>query len=111
LKENGDCAFSAHITKTKINEMNINETKIYIKERLNLVTGVTFVKVVPGHEKVAYNELMQIKGIKDAYHIFGEFDFIVISKVDGLSALNILVDTIRESKNVTATNTILGAEL
>jgi uncharacterized protein with GYD domain len=76
-----------------------------------LVIGATFVKVIPGHEKKVYNELMIIEGIKDAYHIFGEFDFIVISKVDGLSALNKLVDTIRESKNVIATNTILGAEL
>lgn len=78
---------------------------------INLVIGVTFVKVVPGQEKDAYNELLKIKGIKDAYHIFGEFDFIVISNVDGLSSLNRLVDIIRESKNVTATNTILGAEL
>ena len=76
-----------------------------------MVIGVTFVKVVPGHEKTAYNEFLKIKGIQDVYHIFGEFDFIVISKVDGLSALNRLVDTIRESKNITATNTILGAEL
>ena len=76
-----------------------------------MVTGVTFVKVIPGKEKTAYSELMKIEGIKDAYHIFGEFDFIVISKVDGLSALNKFVDAIRESKNVTATNTILGAEV
>lgn len=78
---------------------------------MNLVIGVTFVKVIPGYEKAAYNEFLKIKGIQDVYHIFGEFDFIVISKVDGLSALNRLVDTIRESKNITATNTILGAEL
>ncbi len=76
-----------------------------------MVIGVTFVKVVPGHEKIVYNELMIIEGIQDVYHIFGEFDFIVISKVDGLSTLNKIVDTIRESKNIIATNTILGAEL
>ena len=76
-----------------------------------MVIGVTFVNVVPGQEKVAYNELLKIKGIKDVYHVFGKFDFIVISKVDGLSALNKLVDTIRKSENVTATHTIVGAEL
>jgi len=76
-----------------------------------LVIGVTFAKVVPGHEKTAHNELMRIEGIQDAYHIFREFDFIIISKVDGLSTLNKLVYTIRESKNIVATNTILGAEL
>lgn len=76
-----------------------------------MVIGVTFVKVVPGNEKSVYNEILKINGIQDVYHIFGEFDFIVISKVDGLSELNRVVDTIRESKKITSTNTILGAEL
>ncbi len=67
--------------------------------------------VVPGQEKAAYNELVKITGIKDVYHVFGEYDFVVISNVEGLSALNKLVDTIRESENITATQTIVGAEL
>ncbi len=67
--------------------------------------------VVPGQEKAAYNELVNVKGIKDVYHVFGEYDFVVISNVEGLSALNKLVDTIRESENITATQTIVGAEL
>ncbi len=78
---------------------------------IKLVIGVTLVNVVPGQEKVSYNELVKIKGIKDVYHVFGEYDFVVISNVEGLSALNKLVDTIRESENVTATQTIVGAEL
>jgi len=69
------------------------------------------VNVVPGQEKAAYNELLNVKGIKDVYHVFGEFDFVVISNVEGLSALNKLVDTIRESEYVTSTQTIVGAEL
>ncbi|MBU4138978.1 MAG: Lrp/AsnC ligand binding domain-containing protein [Euryarchaeota archaeon] len=76
-----------------------------------MVIGVTLVNVVPGQEKVAYNGLLKIKGIKDIYHVFGEFDFVVISNVEGLSALNKLVDTIRENENVTSTQTIVGAEL
>ncbi len=76
-----------------------------------MVIGVTLVTVVPGQEKAAYNELIKIKGIKDVYHVFGEYDFVVISNVDGLSALNKLVDTIRESENITSTQTIVGAEL
>lgn len=78
---------------------------------IKLVIGVTLVNVVPGQEKAAYNELLEIKGIKDVYHVFGEYDFVVISNVDGLSALNKLVDTIREIESVTATQTIVGAEL
>ncbi|KCZ72102.1 AsnC family protein [Candidatus Methanoperedens nitroreducens] len=76
-----------------------------------MVIGVTLVNVVPGQEKAAYNELLNVKGIKDVYHVFGEFDFVVISNVEGLSALNKLVDTIRESEYVTSTQTIVGAEL
>ena len=52
-----------------------------------------------------------IEGIKDIYHVFGEFDFVVISEVEGLTTLNNLVDKIRESENVTATQTVVGAEL
>ena len=35
------------------------------------------VKVVPGQEKTVYNALQEIDGIKDVYHVFGEFDFVV----------------------------------
>jgi len=76
-----------------------------------LVVGVTLVNVVPGQEKAAYNELLSISGVKDVYHVFGEYDFVVISEVEGLSALNSLVDKIRESENVTSTQTIVGAEI
>jgi len=69
------------------------------------------VKVVPGQEKTVYNSLQEIEGIKDVYHVFGEYDFVVIIEVEGLSTLNKLVDTIREIDNVTATQTVVGAEL
>ncbi len=69
------------------------------------------VNVVPGQEKAAYSEIQKIEGIKDMYHVFGKYDFVVISEVEGLSTLNNLVDTIRESENVTATQTVVGAEL
>ena len=76
-----------------------------------MTIGVIFVNVVPGTEKVAYGELIKIRGIKDMYHVFGEFDFIIISDVGGLSELNRLVDTVRENENVITTRTIVGAEL
>lgn len=78
---------------------------------MKLVIGVTLVNVVPGQEKAAYNELQKVEGIKEIYHVFGEFDFVVICEVEGLSTLNTLVDNIRESDNVTSTQTIVGAEL
>jgi len=67
--------------------------------------------VVPGEEKSVYNELMKIEDIKDVFHVFGEYDFVVIMEVEGLSTLNKLVDRIREINGVTSTKTIVGAEL
>ncbi|WP_082089501.1 Lrp/AsnC ligand binding domain-containing protein [Methanosarcina horonobensis] len=69
------------------------------------------INVLPGYEKAAYRELRNIEGIKDVYHVFGEYDFVVIIDVEDLSILNAVVDRIRESETVTATQTIIGAEL
>ncbi|AKB36627.1 Transcriptional regulator, AsnC family [Methanosarcina siciliae C2J] len=69
------------------------------------------INVLPGYEKAAYRELKNIEGIKDVYHVFGEYDFVVILDVEDLSILNAVVDRIRESETVTATQTIIGAEL
>lgn len=76
-----------------------------------MVIGVTMINVVPGQEKSTYNELCSFDGIKEVYHVFGEYDFVVVIEVQGLSALNKLVDQIRENKGVTATKTVVGAEL
>ncbi|WP_406671351.1 Lrp/AsnC ligand binding domain-containing protein [Methanolobus sp. ZRKC4] len=76
-----------------------------------MVIGVTMVNVLPGSERTAFNELNKIEGIKDIYHVFGEYDFVVIIEVDDLGRLNNIVDQIRETSDVTATQTIVGAEL
>jgi len=76
-----------------------------------MVIGVTMINVLPGYEKAAYRELKNIEGIKDVYHVFGEYDFVIIIDVEDLTILNDVVDRIRESENVTATKTIVGAEL
>ncbi|MDI9395391.1 MAG: Lrp/AsnC ligand binding domain-containing protein [Euryarchaeota archaeon] len=69
------------------------------------------INVLPGYEKAAYRELKNIEGIKDVYHVFGEYDFVIIIDVEDLSILNAVVDRIRVSETVTATQTIIGAEL
>lgn len=76
-----------------------------------MVIGVTMINVLPGYEKAAYRELRNIEGIKDVYHVFGQYDFVVIIEVEDLSILNAVVDRIRESETVTTTQTIIGAEL
>jgi DNA-binding Lrp family transcriptional regulator len=69
------------------------------------------VNVLPGYEKAAYRELRNIEGIKDIYHVFGEYDFVIIIDVEDLNTLNYVVDSIRESESVTATKTIIGADI
>ena len=76
-----------------------------------MVIGVTMINVLPGYEKAAYRELRNIEGIKDVYHVFGEYDFVIIIEVEDLNILNDVVDRIRESENVTATKTIVGADI
>ncbi|MHC1585864.1 MAG: Lrp/AsnC ligand binding domain-containing protein [Candidatus Syntropharchaeia archaeon] len=76
-----------------------------------MVIGVCMVNVVPGEEKSVYNSLKGIEGVRDLFHVFGEYDFVAIIEVDGLSALNKTVDIIREVRGVTSTKTIVGAEL
>jgi DNA-binding Lrp family transcriptional regulator len=69
------------------------------------------INVLPGYEKAAYRELKNIEGIKDVYHVFGEYDFVVIIDVEDLYTLNDVVDIIRQSETVKTTKTIIGAEL
>jgi len=76
-----------------------------------MLIGVTMINVLPGYEKAAYRELKNIEGIKDVYHVFGEYDFVIIIDVEDLNALNDVVDRIRESETVKTTRTIVGAEL
>ncbi len=76
-----------------------------------MVVGVTMVNVVPGEERYVYRELLDLNGIREVYHVFGEYDFVAIIEVEGLTALNNVVDRTREIKGVTSTHTIVGAEL
>ena len=76
-----------------------------------MVIGVTMVNVLPGAERASYEEMKRREGIKDIYHVFGEYDFVVIIEVRDLTTLNSIVDRIRESEDVTATQTIVGAEI
>jgi DNA-binding Lrp family transcriptional regulator len=76
-----------------------------------MVIGVTMINVVPGEERGVYNSLLKIAGVREVFHVFGEYDFIAIIDVNGLSDINKSVDTLREIEGVTSTKTIIGAEL
>lgn len=69
------------------------------------------INVVPGEERSVYNDLTKIDGVREVFHVFGEYDFIAIIDVSGLTDINKAVDTVREIEGVTSTKTIIGAEL
>ncbi len=69
------------------------------------------VNVVPGSEKNVYMKIKNLKNVRDVYHVFGEFDFVVIIEASSLSELNRTVDEIREIEGVTKTQTVVGAEI
>ena len=76
-----------------------------------MVIGVTMVNVVPGSEKTTYVEIKKMRNVRDIYHVFGEFDFVVIIEANSLSELNKTVDDIRAIEGVTKTQTVVGAEI
>lgn len=76
-----------------------------------MVIGVTMVNVSPGKEKIVYRAVKDMKGVREVYHVFGEFDFVVIIEAGSLSELNKTVDAIRDIEGVTKTQTVVGAEI
>lgn len=69
------------------------------------------VNVAPGKEKDVYLEIKKKKDVREVYHVFGEFDFVVIIDAQSLSDLNRLVDEIRSIEGVMKTQTVVGAEI
>jgi len=76
-----------------------------------MVIGVTMINVKPGKEKDVYLVVKDMKNVREIYHVFGEFDFVVIIQADSLSELNRTVDDIRSTEGVTRTQTVVGAEI
>ncbi len=76
-----------------------------------MVIGVTMVNVSPGREKDVYMSIKDMKNVREIYHVFGEFDFVVIIQANSLSELNSTVDEIRSIEGVTRTQTVVGAEI
>ncbi len=76
-----------------------------------MVIGVTMVNVAPGKEKEVYLNIKKMKNVREVYHVFGEFDFVVIIETQSLSELNKTVDEIRSIEGVVKTQTVVGAEI
>jgi DNA-binding Lrp family transcriptional regulator len=76
-----------------------------------MVVGVTLVSVAPGQERSVFDALKAIPRVRELHHVFGEYDFLVVVDVDGLSLLRKTVDRIRDVDGVITTNTVVGVEL
>ncbi len=74
-----------------------------------MITGLTMIKAMPGHEQMVYDQLQGMDGIKDVYKLFGEFDFFVIMQADGSKRLSILADIVRHLSEVVRTSQLMIA--
>ncbi len=75
-----------------------------------MVIGITMLKVVPGKENVCYDALRHAVGIKEIYHLFGEFDFFLILEALDKKELILLLEDIREQKYVLDTWSLLVSD-
>lgn len=87
--------------------MKFESTAQMYMGRWVMATGISMLKIVPGHEKAIYYQLKGNEAVLDVYHIFGEFDFILILYANGLDGLNKLLDGIREIRGVATARTVL----
>ena len=65
-----------------------------------MVIGITMIKVVPDHEKASYDALREIVGVKEIYHLFGEFDFFLILEAPNRTRLSQLLEEVRIQRYV-----------
>ena len=76
-----------------------------------MVISITALRVIPGRERSVYHVLKHrddIKeGIKDIYHVFGKYDFLVFLEAEDPGNLNHMVEEIGDMFDVTDAETIL----
>jgi DNA-binding Lrp family transcriptional regulator len=74
-----------------------------------MVDGIIMVKTVRGHERRVHSMLRNLSGIRRMYILFGgDFDILMDAQVEGLLALNGLIEEVREMEGVVTTRTILA---
>jgi len=72
-----------------------------------MVLALTMIKVTPGYENSVYRDLLRRRGIRDVYRLFGEFNFFLIMQAERRSALNNLLNDIKEEGKVIKTGPVL----
>jgi DNA-binding Lrp family transcriptional regulator len=68
------------------------------------------IKIVPDHEKAGYDALREIEGVKEIYHLFGEFDLFLILEALDRAKLDQLLEEIRIQRCVLDTWSLLVSE-
>ena len=63
--------------------------------------GITVLKIMPGHDAEVYRVLKDMRYVKEVYRVLGDFSLFVIMQAEDQFTLNRLIDTIKESPNVT----------
>ncbi len=72
-----------------------------------MVIGITMIKIVPDHEKASYDALRETRGVREIYHLFGEFDFFLVLEAQDRTGLSQLLKEIRTQKYVFDTWSLL----
>ena len=72
-----------------------------------VVMGVIMIKVVPGQERIVYSLLKTRDETLDVYHVFGEYDFIVMLQTESIIKLNQFMERMQETNSVITTKTIV----
>lgn len=67
-----------------------------------MIIGITMLKVLRGHENEAYSFVMNTEGVVKVYRLLGEFSLFVVVQAENKVALYRLIDTIKESSDVTS---------
>ena len=75
-----------------------------------MIIGITMIKIVPDHEKAGYDALREIEGVKEIYHLFGEFDLFLILEALDRAKLDQLLEEIRIQRCVLDTWSLLVSE-
>jgi hypothetical protein len=79
----------------------IYSLKIYqFKEDKSMVIGITMIKTAPNQEKAGFDVLREIKGVREIYNLFGEFDLFLILEALDRAGLNLLLEEIQDQKYV-----------
>ena len=65
-----------------------------------MVIGITMIKTAQNQEKAGFDVLREIKGVREIYNIFGEFDLFLILEALDRARLNLLLEEIRDRRYV-----------